>query len=183
MLLPVYMSLWNFIWTLPPSFTFSLSRSTPLGISWKEIPVKYSAKFTLKRIFFSVNKRTPAVMFSYNLEKWYTWFWINIFRKTNISYPLIRTRKCAYLGLRNSFLENFGNVLYEWYLQYFVRWHVFINIWKENNASYTLLYVTHKTGASISPSIPLIAIIPGLTTCSLRRKKLFLSKLLMLDSA
>ena len=54
---------------------------------------------------------------------------------------------------------------------------------KGNNASYTLLYVTHKTGASISPSIPLIAIIPGLTTCSLRRKKLFLSKLLMLDSA
>ena len=30
-----------------------------------------------------------------------------IFRKTNISYPLIRTRTCAYQGVRNvSFLEN-----------------------------------------------------------------------------
>ena len=30
-----------------------------------------------------------------------------IFRKTNISYPLIRTRKCAYQGVRNvRFSEN-----------------------------------------------------------------------------
>ena len=35
-----------------------------------------------------------------------------IFRKTNISYPLIRTRTCAYQGVRNvGFSENFTYVL------------------------------------------------------------------------
>ena len=35
-----------------------------------------------------------------------------IFRKTNISNPLIRTRTCAYQGVRNvSFSENFAYVL------------------------------------------------------------------------
>ena len=35
-----------------------------------------------------------------------------IFQKTNISYPLIRTRTCVYQGLRNvSFSENFAYVL------------------------------------------------------------------------
>ena len=35
-----------------------------------------------------------------------------IFRKTNISNPLIRTRTCAYQGVRNvSFSENFTYVL------------------------------------------------------------------------
>ena len=35
-----------------------------------------------------------------------------IFRKTNISNPLIRTRTCAYQGVRNvSFSENFACVL------------------------------------------------------------------------
>ena len=39
----------------------------------------------------------------------------NIFRKTNISYPLMRTRSCAYLGVRNvSFSENVANVINEW---------------------------------------------------------------------
>ena len=34
-----------------------------------------------------------------------------IFRKTNISYPLIRTCMCAYQGVRNvSFSENFADV-------------------------------------------------------------------------
>ena len=38
-----------------------------------------------------------------------------IFRKTNISYPLIRTRMCAYQGVRNvSFPENFAYVLNGW---------------------------------------------------------------------
>ena len=37
------------------------------------------------------------------------------FRKTNISYPLIRTRTCAYQGVRNaSFSENLAYVLNEW---------------------------------------------------------------------
>ena len=36
------------------------------------------------------------------------------FPKTNISYPLIRTRACAYHGVRNfSFSENFAYVLNE----------------------------------------------------------------------
>ena len=40
-----------------------------------------------------------------------------IFRKTNISYPLIRTRTCAYQGVRNvSFSENFAYVLNAWAL-------------------------------------------------------------------
>ena len=37
-----------------------------------------------------------------------------IFQKTNISYPLIRTRTCAYQGVRDvSFSENFANVINE----------------------------------------------------------------------
>ena len=36
------------------------------------------------------------------------------FRKTNISYPLMRTRTCVYQGVRNvSFSENFAYVLNE----------------------------------------------------------------------
>ena len=39
-----------------------------------------------------------------------------ISRKTNISDPLIRTRTCAYHGVRSvSFLENFAYVLNGWY--------------------------------------------------------------------
>ena len=35
-----------------------------------------------------------------------------IFQKTNISNPLIRTRTCAFLGVRNvSFSENFAYIL------------------------------------------------------------------------
>ena len=38
-----------------------------------------------------------------------------MFRKTNISYILIRTRTYAYQGVRNSsFSENFAYVLNEW---------------------------------------------------------------------
>ena len=37
-----------------------------------------------------------------------------LFRKTNISYPVIRTRTCAYQGLSNvSFSRNFTYVLKE----------------------------------------------------------------------
>ena len=40
-----------------------------------------------------------------------------IFRKTNISYPMILTRGCAYQGVRNvSFSENLESVTNEWYL-------------------------------------------------------------------
>ena len=38
-----------------------------------------------------------------------------IFPKNNMSYPLIRTRTCAYQGVRNvSFSENFAYVLNEY---------------------------------------------------------------------
>ena len=44
--------------------------------------------------------------------------WYAHARKTNISYPLIRTRSCAYQGLRNvSFSENFAYVLSGWSLR------------------------------------------------------------------
>ena len=37
-----------------------------------------------------------------------------IFRKTNISYPLMRLRSCTYQGVGNvSFPENFANVINE----------------------------------------------------------------------
>ena len=40
-----------------------------------------------------------------------------IFRRTNISYPLMRTLTCAYQGVRNiSFSKNFACVLNEWSL-------------------------------------------------------------------
>ena len=39
----------------------------------------------------------------------------NIFQKTNISYPLIRTRMCAYEGVRKvSFSKNFAYLLNGW---------------------------------------------------------------------
>ena len=42
-----------------------------------------------------------------------------IFRKTNISNPLIRIRTCAYQGVRNvSFSENFAYLLNGWSLHY-----------------------------------------------------------------
>ena len=40
-----------------------------------------------------------------------------IFRKTNISYPLICTHMCSYQGVRNvCFSKNFAYILNEWYL-------------------------------------------------------------------
>ena len=35
-----------------------------------------------------------------------------IFRKTNISYPLIRTRTCAYQGVRNVCFEKFDGLYF-----------------------------------------------------------------------
>ena len=58
-----------------------------------------------------------------------------IFRKTNISNPLIRTRTCAYQGVRNvSFPENFVYVLNGWpqYIRLFDKGYevVFLDISK-----------------------------------------------------
>ena len=50
-----------------------------------------------------------------------------IFGKTNISNPLIRTRMCAYQGLRNvGFLEHFAYILNEWPLT----WSTFLTRFK-----------------------------------------------------
>ena len=44
----------------------------------------------------------------------FIWYVRKVFRKANISYPLIHKRTCAHQGVRNvSFLENFVNVLSE----------------------------------------------------------------------
>ena len=48
-------------------------------------------------------------------------------RNTNISYPLICIRTCAYQGVRNiSFLENFAYVRNEWFYESFllISWNV-----------------------------------------------------------
>ena len=39
-----------------------------------------------------------------------------IIRKTNISYPLIRTFSCAYRGVNVSFSQNFASIINEWSL-------------------------------------------------------------------
>ena len=45
------------------------------------------------------------------------WYMGKVFRKTNISHPLIRTCKCEYYGVRNvSFSENLAYLLNEWSL-------------------------------------------------------------------
>ena len=45
----------------------------------------------------------------------FIWYVRKIFRKTDISYPLIRMRICAYQGVRNNtFYENFAYVLNDW---------------------------------------------------------------------
>ena len=47
----------------------------------------------------------------------FIYYVLKFFRKTNISYSLIRTRSCAYQGVRNiSFSKNFAYVLNKWSL-------------------------------------------------------------------
>ena len=49
------------------------------------------------------------------IDLWHEKFKRKIFRKINLSYPLIRTCSCTYQGVRNiSFPENFAKVLYVW---------------------------------------------------------------------
>ena len=68
-----------------------------------------------------------------------SWVWVHpfstymrkIFRKTNISYPLIRTRTCAYQGLRNvSCSENFAHVLNGWTQEVLTTTMVYRNFFK-----------------------------------------------------
>ena len=51
----------------------------------------------------------------FSLKGLFIYYIREIFRKTNISYLLIRARTCAYQELRNVCLsENFANILNEW---------------------------------------------------------------------
>ena len=62
-----------------------------------------------------------------------------IFRKTNISYPLIWTRGCTYKGVRNvSFSENVVYVLNKWPLTHFKPMFPFISI------LYNVLYLLQQ---------------------------------------
>ena len=71
-------------------------------------PGRHTSRITAKKSFTSLgNHWYTKGSFIYYVHK--------IFQKTNISYPLIRTRTSAYQGVRNvSFSENFANVLNEW---------------------------------------------------------------------
>ena len=54
-----------------------------------------------------IKKKTPTWGFIYLVRT-------QTFRKTKISYPLVRTRACAYQGVRNvTFSEHFAYVLNE----------------------------------------------------------------------
>ena len=44
-----------------------------------------------------------------------------IFRKTNISYPLIRTRTCAYQGVRMFFFRKIWHALFSWNTRFQIR--------------------------------------------------------------
>ena len=67
-----------------------------------------------------------------------------IFRKTNISYPLIRTRTCEYQGVRNvSFSENFAYLLNGWTLRNLIAVAFYCWFWKTvslNIDVYWLIY-------------------------------------------
>ena len=56
-----------------------------------------------------VSKRVRASLWDHSFSTF-----AKFSQRTNISYPLLRTRTCANQGLRNvSFSENFANVLNE----------------------------------------------------------------------
>ena len=59
-------------------------------------------------------ENNPKTIFVKVVRLWMHEFIRKIFRKTNISYHLIRTGICVYQRARNViFLENFSNVLHE----------------------------------------------------------------------
>ena len=59
--------------------------------------------YSFPRRFLSCAFIELSAVFSYSI-----YYVRKIFRKTNISYPLMRTRTCWYEGVRNNdFLENY----------------------------------------------------------------------------
>ena len=81
--------------------------------SWDAAQIQfYQNEFILNKAeFLDVSLFKTQGRSIYHLRK--------IFRKTNISYPLIGTRKCEYQGVRNlSSLENFAYVLNGYSIRY-----------------------------------------------------------------
>ena len=67
--------------------------------------------FTLNKVTL-LSKSAFLICISVYNEGSSIWYVPKILRNTNISYPLIRTRSCAYQGVTNfSFPENFTYVL------------------------------------------------------------------------
>ena len=80
-------------------FLWDSRTKTLLALSDKKITQKITLELSL---------RITLGLFNYYVRK--------IFRKTNIFYPLIPTRACAYQWVKNiSFSDNFANVINEWY--------------------------------------------------------------------
>ena len=77
-----------------------------------------------------------------------------IFRKTNISYLLIRTRTCTYQTILNiSFSENFAYVpLYKKCLYSELFWSVFSRIWPEYEVSLRIQSECGKIRTRIAPN-------------------------------
>ena len=82
---------------------FYMTRQLLFQKSWKVLFIR-SANLGTKESF---RNSSTGLLISYVRK---------IFRKTNISYPLIRTHTYAYQGVRNfSFSEYFACVLNEWF--------------------------------------------------------------------
>ena len=86
-----------------------------------ETQVQYSCISVFHRLRAYLNQHYDSLIIILNklrvLQKSFIYYIHKHFRKTNISYPLILKRTCAYQGVRNvSFSENFASVLNEWSL-------------------------------------------------------------------
>ena len=93
---------------------------TPVLCSCNQLLVSVGENLSCK-IYPNSEVTSISQVFRNPLSGWFRYGIIyyvrKIFRKTNISYPLIRTRTCTYQGVRNvSFSENFAYVVNEWSL-------------------------------------------------------------------
>ena len=77
--------------------------------------------YTNVSVFWKPRELSLKLDAKFDLTKWLSINYVRkIFRKTNVSNPLIRTRTCANEGVRNvSFLEYFAHVLNGWPLKLF----------------------------------------------------------------
>ena len=83
-------------------------------LDWKSSALKDRNRSIILtcRICFKLPINTVGLDHSFNT-------YAKVFRKTSISYPLIRTRTCAFQVVSNiSFLENFAHVQNEWLLSW-----------------------------------------------------------------